>query len=464
MTRSSRPRVAIVGAGPAGIRAAETLAAAGLVPIVIDEAARAGGQIYRRPPEGFTRLPGTLYGSEAHKAVALHATFDDLALTGRLMHRPRSSVMAIADKHLQVLGPEGCDWLRYDRLILATGAMDRIAPVPGWESPGVYSLGAMQIALKAQGVAMGRHIVLAGSGPLLTLLATQLLKTGAGLVAVLDTATFRQQATGLPGLMARPGLALRGLGMRACLGRLYRTGVTIERIEVDEGGPTALLWRDRAGRAHRTFCDAVGLGWHLRSETQLADLAGCRFDYSTTWHQWLPRADAAGRAGEGVYLAGDGLRILGADGAEVSGRLAAASCLADLELPAPDITADLRELDRITRFASGIARAFPWPARMVRDMADDTIVCRCECITAGALRESAIYGGAEVNRTKSLGRVGMGRCQGRYCELSGAELVAARGGLSSSAEAGRLRGQAPVRPAPIGAFLTDHASSAPSGD
>ena len=452
-----QPRIVVVGAGPAGIRAAQTLVAAGLVPIVIDEGARAGGQIYRRPPEDFVRPPQSLYGSEAGKAVALHTTFDAMVRGGQVLHHPRSSVLAIGDGQVQVLAEAGCHWIGYDRLILATGATDRVAPVPGWEGAGVYTLGAMQIALKAQAAALGRRIVLAGSGPLLTLLATQLLKMGAGVAAVLDTASLAQQATGLPGLMARPAFALRGVAMRARLGRLYRAGVTLERIESDATGPVAVHWRDGRGQERRTPCDAVGLGWHLRAETQLADLAGCQFDYDAAWQQWLPRADHMGRAGNGVYLAGDGLRLLGADGAEVSGRLAAAACLADLGLPSPDTAADLRRLATLSRFAAGLARAFPWPADMVRRLPGETVVCRCECITAGDLREIVSYGGAEANRAKSLGRVGMGRCQGRYCQLAGAEIVAAAGGLEATAAAGRLRSQAPVRPAPIGAFLGEEA-------
>ena len=76
---SETPRIVIVGAGPAGIRAAATLVGAGLHPVVIDEGHRAGGQIYRRPLAGFTRTPEQLYGSEAVKACALHALFDRLA-------------------------------------------------------------------------------------------------------------------------------------------------------------------------------------------------------------------------------------------------------------------------------------------------------------------------------------------------------------------------------------------------
>ena len=447
------PRIVIVGAGPAGIRAAETLAAAGLRPTVIDEGARAGGQIYRRPPDGFTRPSETLYGSQAAKAVALHTTFDGLVAAGRIVHLPRHSVVALAGGVLHAVGDGGSRRIGYDRLILATGATDRLAPVPGWQAPGVYSLGAMQIALKAQGIAMGRRIVLAGSGPLLTLLATQLLKAGAGVAAVLDTAGLRGQMAAFPDLAVRPSFALQGLAMRARLGRLYHAGVALERIEATDTGVTAVRWKDAGGRTRRTDCDAVGLGWHLRAETQLADLAGCRFAYDETWAQWLPCADRMGRARSGVYLAGDGLRLLGADGAEVAGRLAASACLSDLGLPGPDGTADLKRLDRLDRFARGIARAFPWPADQLRALPDDAVLCRCEGVTAGSVRETAVYGGAEANRVKSLGRAGMGRCQGRYCQIAATDLIASASGLAHAGEAGRLRAQAPIRPTAIGEWL-----------
>jgi NADPH-dependent 2,4-dienoyl-CoA reductase/sulfur reductase-like enzyme len=447
-------RVLIVGAGPAGIRAAEVLAEAGLVPVVVDEGAQAGGQIYRRPPAGFSRPPRALYGNEAGKAAALHALFDGLAREGRVDHRPNSTVLGLADGVAHVLGPDGPDPVAYDRLILAIGATDRLAPVPGWQVAGVYSLGAAQIALKAQGVALGRRIVLAGSGPLLTLVAAQLLKAGAVVAAVLDTAPLAAQIRGgLAMARARPAVTARGLALRARLGRRYRAGVTLKRIEAGPQGPRALHWRDAWGRNHATYCDAVALGWHLRAETALADLAGAGFDWSEAWAQWLPRADAEGRAGAGLYLAGDGLRILGADGAEIAGRLAAHACLADLGLPvaAADQARDLRRLARMRRFAEGVAHAFPWPSEMVRALSDETVLCRCEGVTAGELRATLPLSGAEANRLKSLGRVGMGRCQGRYCQLAGAELIAAASGIAPGA-VGRLRAQPPVRPAPISAL------------
>ena len=68
----------IVGAGPAGIRAAQTLAAQGLRPVILDEGLRPGGQIYRQPPPGFKRPKSALYGFEHRKADAVHRVMDAL--------------------------------------------------------------------------------------------------------------------------------------------------------------------------------------------------------------------------------------------------------------------------------------------------------------------------------------------------------------------------------------------------
>lgn len=133
------PSVVIVGAGPAGIRAAERLVAAGLRPIVIDEAARSGGQIYRRQPDGFTRPPAALYGFEVGKALALHTAFD--ALGARIDHRPETLAWNVYDRRVHLLHGNEAGAEPFDALIVATGATDRVMPMPGWTLPGVYTLG-----------------------------------------------------------------------------------------------------------------------------------------------------------------------------------------------------------------------------------------------------------------------------------------------------------------------------------
>src|SRR5256885_950563 len=133
----SDPCVIIVGAGPAGTRAAEALVAAGLRPIVIDEGPFSGGQIYRRQPTNFTRQHEALYGADAGKARALHDTFD--ALRDRIDYRPQTLAWTVSDDRLHIVTNGIASVLRFDVLILATGATDRLAPVAGWTMPGCFS-------------------------------------------------------------------------------------------------------------------------------------------------------------------------------------------------------------------------------------------------------------------------------------------------------------------------------------
>ncbi|CAI8751630.1 FAD-dependent oxidoreductase [Pseudomonas chlororaphis] len=445
------PRVVIVGAGPAGVRCAETLLAAGLVPTLVDENRRDGGQIYRRQPEGFRRDYATLYGSEAHKARALHDSFE--RLRPRIDYRPDTLAWNLTPGQLCCVSQGRHFILDYDALILCTGATDRLMPLEGWQLAGTYSLGGAQIALKAQSVSIGHRVVFMGSGPLLYLVASQYLKAGAQVAAVLDTSPLGKRIGALPKLLARPGLLWTGMKLLAqlCLARVpVHLGIQPVRVLGDaQGGVSLVQVKTAKGDSLDVECDALALGYHLRPETQLADLAGCRLAFDPASSQWLLELDEAGRTSvSGVYAAGDGAKIRGADAAEHAGRLAALALLEDLQLPvnAAERDEQRQALAVMDQFRLGLAQAFPWPSAQAEALPDTAIVCRCEMISAGELRRTVREKGAcEVNRAKAFSRVGMGRCQGRYCSQAGAEVIAAAARVAVQ-EVGRQRGQAPVKP------------------
>jgi NADPH-dependent 2,4-dienoyl-CoA reductase/sulfur reductase-like enzyme len=446
----AEPAIVIIGAGPAGVRAAATLARAGRHVVLIDENLRVGGQIYRQPPPGAERKPAALYGFEAAKAVAIHRALD--GLRDRVDYRPETLVWNARERMLDLAGPRGTERLAFDRLILATGATDRLIPFPGWTLPGVFSLGGAQIALKAQGCAIGRRVVFAGTGPLLSLVAYQYAKAGADVAALLDTSGFATKLKAAPGLLTLPGTFAKGLYY---LAQLKRRGIPVitgvESFAVEGAThPQSIAWR-RGGIFGRIECDAVGAGFGLRSETQLADLLGCRFVFDELTRQWLPEKDAAGRASEThLYLAGDGAGIAGADAAELAGERVAWTLLGDIGEPVDVAQVALldRGLARIARFRRALEAAFPFPHHLHDAVADDQIVCRCEGVTAGTLKFQVDRREAsELNRLKAYSRLGMGRCQGRMCASAGAELLSHWRGTAPES-VGRLRGQAPVKPVP----------------
>lgn len=452
----------IVGAGPAGVRAAQTLVAHGLRPVVVDEAPRWGGQIYRQPPAGFTRTKEALYGFEAGRADALHSAM--AGILGKVDYRPDTLVWGAENGRLDLLSRGRTATLPYAQLIVATGAADRVLPFAGWTLPGVYALGAAQVALKYQGCAIGSRVIFAGTGPLLYLVAYQYAKAGAQVVAVLDTASFRNKTAALPALLRQPAVFAKGLyylGWLRTHGVPVYQGVRLVRATGDTQ-VAGMCWHD-GQREHELPCDAVGFGYALRSETQLADLLGCRFSYNAVQREALPACDAAGRTSvPGVYLAGDGAGIMGADAAEWAGERAALALLSDAGQRvdgARAATLDNR-LARTAAFRLGLERAFPFPQDWAVHAPDDLVICRCEEITAGELRQCVRDTGAcEINRLKALTRVGMGRCQGRTCAAAAAEILAQASGTLPDA-VGRLRGQAPIKPLPLSAMVAAQGDAA----
>jgi NADPH-dependent 2,4-dienoyl-CoA reductase/sulfur reductase-like enzyme len=439
--------VVIVGAGPAGISAARTLLDHGINACLVDESLRGGGQIYRRQPANFQRTAKQIYGFEARKAEAVHRTLDELAPL--IDYRPQTLVWNAEDGRLDMLNNGRAESVEYARIIVATGATDRILPVPGWTLPGVYSLGAAQIALKYQGCAIGERVAFCGSGPLLYLVAYQYAKAGAQVVAVLDSAPFSAQCRAVPALLRQPLTLAKGLYYRAWLtahGVPVHQRATLQQID-GEQRVRGIRWDQQV-----LECDAVGFAHALRSETQLADLLGCEFAWSALNRAWLPQRDGAGRSSvRDVYLAGDGAGIMGADAAAMAGERAALAVLEDSGIAIDHRRpAELeQQLAAIQRFRHGLETAFPFPEDWAAQAPDALILCRCEEVSVGDVRAVVDEGHWEINRVKAHCRVGMGRCQGRMCGLAAAEIVAERSGRAVE-NVGRLRGQAPIKPLPFG--------------
>lgn len=456
----------IIGAGPAGVRAAETLVKYGLTPTVIDEAPRAGGQIYRQQPANFKRSKKDLYGFEATRADRIHTTFDNII--PKLNYHPQSLVWHAQPNLLDIYNynDESSQSMAWDDLIVATGATDRVLPFKGWTTPGVYTLGGSQVALKFQGCAIGERVVFAGTGPLLYLVAYQYKKAGADVAAILDYASLKDQIAAMPAMLTLPAVFLKGIYFVSWL-KMHSVPIynQAELVRVEGTNHVEqVVWKHKdQTQEYSIDCTALGFGYALRSETQLADLLNCEFEFHPLHRAYLPKKDQFGRSSvEGVYLAGDGAGIMGADAAEAAGELAALSLLKDRGIAVDDsrITKLQSILNHIYRFREGIEKAFPFPTDWAAKVTDDVVICRCENITVGELRASVNNTHADdLNRTKALTRVGMGRCQGRMCGVAAAEIVAqARG--ESVKYAGRIRGQSPVKPIPIAIKVIQEADHA----
>src|SRR5260370_4737070 len=208
-----------------------------------------------------------LYGLEETKADSLHGTFE--ALRTRIEYRPETLAWNVYDGALHLQHDDRSHSVRFDALILASGATDRIMPLPGWTLPGTYSLGGAQIALKAQACVIGTRPVFLGTGPLLYLVAYQYAKAGVKIAALLDTSPFSRRIAALPALATRPSMLAKGLYYSLGLARRgvpVLTGVTPVAIS-GEGRVGAVEARDRRAVLRPFACDPAGTPSGLRPDT-----------------------------------------------------------------------------------------------------------------------------------------------------------------------------------------------------
>lgn len=458
MTAPSRPPV-IIGAGPAGLACAKVLLEAGLRPIILDESPEPGGQGTRRLTPPMAAQSDRFMGRAYARATQMREAEED-AILARCDWRPNSLVWGIFDRRIEILQGERSESLPYDQVMIATGATDRIMALPGWTLPGVFSLGAAQVALKQHGAFIGARVILAGSSPLLYLAAVQYLRMGHSDLTIVDTATARDKRRAAWGMLtSAPATLYEGLQLlRELRGHKLRRieGAQLLRATGDTR-ISGLEIRHADGRHETLGCDALAFGYGLRPETQLAELAGAKFQFDDALRNWFPVIDRDGRAGETLWLAGDSAVTGGRVAAAKSGRLAGLSMLENRPhspAMADNLPALRGSVSRLRRFQRVMAGAFRWPHETAETLPDSTIVCRCERVSAGEIRQAIRKeaGPIEVNRVKAITRCGMGRCQGRYCGQTLQELTATTSGLPV-AQVGRLRAQAPVRPIPLRAAL-----------
>ncbi len=443
-------QLAIVGAGPAGIAAALEAAACGARVALFDQQPRPGGQIYRDVERGETSLLGEDYASGKDLVAKLRRAEVHYFPSSRVWHLETGSLGVLTDGVTREYAAE--------RVLIATGAQERPMPIPGWQLPGVMGAGAAQVLLKSATLVPSSPPLLAGCGPLLWLLAWQYLRAGVEIGAIVDTAPRGNRwpaLAKLPRALAAADYLVKGLGL---IGAVKRARVPCYRhaTALAAHGESRLqaLEFDCAGRRHRLGSELLLLHHGVIPVVNIADAAGCRIGWSETQQCWRVEVDAWGQTSvPGIFAAGDGAAIGGARVAQLSGSLAGLQIAFQL---------GLIDQSRRNRLARPLfrARARHLAVRPFLDAyyrlgdanllpPDETLVCRCEEVSAGEIRAVAARGCSGPNQAKAFTRCGMGPCQGRLCGATVEQLFARERGVGVDA-IGRYRARPPLQPITLG--------------
>lgn len=445
--------LAVIGAGPAGMAAAVLAAELGASTLVLDEQGEPGGQIYRSVETVARRRPAALG----------HVGTDYAYGAGLAEKLRRSGVDYVPDAVVWNVSPERAinfsrggrsHEVRCRHLLIATGALERPVPIPGWTLPGVMTVGALQILLKSSGLAPAGRIVLAGAGPLLLLLAAQYIRAGIKPAAVVETVGFRQYLRALAhtpaALKARSYLA-KGLDLRRSI---KAAGIPVyaaaSELRVEGTDRAEALVFEARGRRHRLDAEVIALHQGVVPNQQLTRLLECDHRWDARQRCFRPILnDWFATTVDGVSVAGDGAGIGGAKAAEYRGRLAtlgAAERLGLISRAERDrMAAPERRAHRRDQAIRPLLETLYAPPDEILRPADPVIVCRCEEVTAGAVRDAVRLGCPGPNQAKSFLRCGMGPCQGRLCGLTVTETIAAARGLSPDAT-GYYRIRPPIKP------------------
>ena len=423
--------VVIVGAGPAGLAAADAALRAGAEVTLLDSAPQPGGQFHRMLPVAYA---ATHPGRVQHGWAAFDRQRARVLDHPRCTWWPDATVWALEGRRVHVLrGPvDGTGRARHvlepDSLVLATGAHDRVLPFPGWTLPGVFTAGAAQALAKGERIAVGDRVVVAGSGPFLLPVTEALLSAGSRVLGVFEA---NPATTVLRGWASRPwevaGKAGELLGYAAGQVRHrvpYRMGHVVIAARGNGRVEEIVIARSRAdwsvvpGSERRIAVDAVCVGHGFSAQLELPVAAGC----ALTEAGFVAVGERQETSVTGVYAAGEITGIAGAHAAAAEGEVAG-NCAAG---GVPDRLA-LRRTAAGQAFAARLACAHPIGAGWRSWLTPDTVVCRCEETSYATLCAAAADPSMMDDRALRLGtRAGLGPCQARICGPTVAELTSSR--------------------------------------
>ncbi len=454
MTGLQQFDLVIIGAGPAGMAAAREADEAGLNTLILDEQPRAGGQIYRNIGRPVLQ-DRSILGQDYYAGEALLAGLPHALVT----HIANATVWDVTTDNTLSFSVKGISrQVGFKKLLLATGAQERPVPFPGWTLPGVMTCGAAQILLKSSGLTPTGPLVIAGSGPLLLLIACQLIRAGVCIEAIVDTtptSNYRRALKEIYGAIKGWRYLLKGARMlneiRRSGVRYYKSATALTAESGSDGNLASVSFR-KGSIQHQFECHSLLVHQGVIPNTQLGRALELEHQWDEVQQCWKPTLSKKGCSSHpDIFIAGDSAGIGGAIVAEIQGRIVAKEIAYQLNQEGADVIG----IDQLRKTLDDQLAIRPFLDHLYRPLdmflrpQGETIVCRCEEVTAAEIRGLTQHGCVGPNQTKAFCRSGMGPCQGRQCGATVTALLADELG-KSPAEVGYYHIRFPIKPVTLG--------------
>ncbi|MET1255891.1 FAD-dependent oxidoreductase [Aliikangiella maris] len=440
----------IIGAGPSGIAAALIACQHYSSVLLIDESAQAGGQVFRAPsPALRINKPSSdlIHANQLRQQLASssvitwfnHRVWQVESVNAHFIVSSYSANHQLKNSESTSQSPNKLFFARAPQLIVASGAQEKIFPVPGWTKPGVMGLAAATVLLKSEKILPGQNIVVAGTGPLLLLVANEIINAGGKITAIVDLNSPWQWLKSIKSVFRNLKNGLKGIRW---IIKIYRQRIpffhrhTLIEINGKDSVNQVILapvnrnWQADFKQPKLIKADTVCLGHGLLPAIEIPQLLNVKHYFNVNFNSWCPQTDSAQRTNiKNLYLCGDGCGIQGADAAPLSGKIAALSALLDakkinLDNYLQQYTPLKKKLDSISQFTAAMNRLTAFKQGLLSLLKPDTIICRCENIDTQTIQAAIAAGNTTLNSLKAATRCGMGACGSRFCRETISYLIA----------------------------------------
>jgi len=452
----------VIGSGPGGLSAAVTASSLGVEVTVIGEDPKIGGQIFRQiaPPFIIQEPLSDSQNRKIFENLKSEISKNDIQFLNKTV------VWGIFDDKTIAIDNPRNSLIKPKKILIAEGAYETPVAFRGWTLPGVMTLGGVQILLKSQGVVPDGRVLVAGTGPLLYLTASHLLNNGANVIGVLEASSLTQLMKKAVPLWRSLDLLTKGIFYFAGL-KKHRIPIYFNSVVKEALGSEYLEevvsvemnedWIPIVGTERKLKADVLCFNFGFVPSTSFTHLAKCEHTCNPRLRGWVPKFNSRYETSrEGIFVAGDCTGIGGVKMAVIEGKIVGTEVACQLgcisETEADKRQSKLRKaLSRHKWYQNFLEKIYAFRPGLLKLLTDETIICRCEEVKLRTISEIIDDGYCHIEQIKRLTRMGMGRCQGRFCyptllgilgqRLSFEELV-------SEDFSGRL----PVKPLPLKFF------------